>query len=274
MTEMELIEGLAVYRRDPIGAAPEALLAGLPGRPGLPVVFVHGAMDRGASFVKSVRLLPELEVIRYDRRGYGRSASAGVADTVDSHVRDLVGVTAGRPAIVVGHSFGAVLAMIAGARFPDLFVAVAAYEPPAPWESWWSEGSAGAAAVLAAEEEGPGAAAERFMRRVVGDRLWDSLPATTQDARRAEGSALVAELAALRGLPAIPFDPAALHARLVLGCGELTDDRHRRAVETLAGATAAGVEVIAGAGHGAHASHPTEFALLVRSAVALASTHV
>ncbi len=268
MTEVERVEGLAVYRQEPAGGT------AFSAAPRPRVVFVHGAMDRGSSFIKVLRLLPELEVVRYDRRGYGRSASAGIANSVDAHVSDLVAVLAGQSAVVVGHSFGAVLAMVAGARLPEMVGAVAAYEPPAPWESWWSEGSAGTAAVITAEQEGPGVAAERFMRRVVGDRLWEALPAATQDARRAEGPALVAELAALRSTPTIPFAPSALKSRLVLGCGARTDERHRRAVDILAGATDARVEVIDGAGHGAHVSHPQEFAHLVRTAVALVSAHV
>ena len=37
------------------------------------VVFVHGSLDRSSAFVKVIRRLPDLRVVRYDRRGYGHS---------------------------------------------------------------------------------------------------------------------------------------------------------------------------------------------------------
>ena len=46
--------------------------AGPPGAP--PVVLVHGAMDRSAGMLRLSRRLDETHrVLRYDRRGYGRS---------------------------------------------------------------------------------------------------------------------------------------------------------------------------------------------------------
>ena len=71
---------------------PDGLHVGRGGRPdGRAVVLVHGAMDRGAAFLKVTRSLGDLDWWVYDRRGYGRS----VADTpaeVDDHVADLVAV--------------------------------------------------------------------------------------------------------------------------------------------------------------------------------------
>ena len=94
-------------------------------------------------------------------------------------------------------------------RAPDLVGAVGAFEAPLGWRPWWPNSSAGGAAHDAAAVEGPEAAAERFMRRLFGDERWEELPAGTQQQRRAEGPALLADLAAMRNGGA-PFDPATI----------------------------------------------------------------
>ncbi|MHB1788094.1 MAG: alpha/beta fold hydrolase [Acidimicrobiales bacterium] len=100
------------------------------------VVLVHGALDRAASFARVRRRLVDLPVVTYDRRGYHRSRRDGEAPAViTDHVEDLLEVIGGRPAVVVGHSLGGVLALMAACRpgGPDPVVSVAAYEPPLPW---------------------------------------------------------------------------------------------------------------------------------------------
>ena len=122
----EVVDGLAVYHHrphpTPAGAAPR-------------VVMLHGSMDRGASFLKVTRRLPELEVLRYDRRGYGRSVGAGICASMDEQVDDLLSVIGAEPAVVVGHSLGGVIALVAAVRRPDLVPLVAAPRrghPPCP----------------------------------------------------------------------------------------------------------------------------------------------
>ncbi|MEZ5137796.1 MAG: hypothetical protein R2711_03175 [Acidimicrobiales bacterium] len=67
------------------------------------VVLVHGAMDRSASFGRMARHLDGLALVRYDCRGYGRSAALGAVD-LDGHVADLLAVIGGRRSVVLGHS--------------------------------------------------------------------------------------------------------------------------------------------------------------------------
>ncbi len=230
------------------------------------VVLVHGSMDRGASFVKVGRRLDDLEVVRYDRRGYGRSVEAG-AGTVADHVADLLAVLDDRSAVVVGHSFGGVLAILAALARPDLVPAVGAYESPMPWAPWWPRTSAGARAVETAGAHGADAAAEAFLRRMIGDERWERLPRATKDARRAEGEALLTELREMRATEAL-YDPAQLPFPVVAGRGSVGDAHHREAADRLAAAAPLGeLVVIDGAGHAAHSTHPDEFAALVRRAV-------
>jgi pimeloyl-ACP methyl ester carboxylesterase len=112
----------------------------------------------------------------------------------------------------------------------------------------------------------PGDAAEAFMRRIVGDRVWERLPPSTREKRRSEGVALVADLVSIR--TSAPFEPSEVMAPVVVGCGSESAPHHREGARRLAAAVA-GAELveIQGAAHGAHRSHPAGFAAFVRRAV-------
>ncbi len=231
------------------------------------VILVHGSMDRGQSFRKVERRLRGLDTLSFDRRGYGGSVDVGVAETIDAHVKDLLTVIGGRQCVVVGHSLGGTIGLAAAVARPDVVLAVMAYEAPLPWEPWWPRDSAGGRAV-GAHRDDPPAAAEAFMRSMVGDRIWARLPASSQAARRAEGVALLAEMAAIREGPAA-VDPSSVAVPVVAVRGSSSHDHHRRGAAELAAAATAGELIeIEGAGHGAHLSHPDEFARLVRRTVA------
>jgi pimeloyl-ACP methyl ester carboxylesterase len=253
MTGLRRMDGLAVYDRPRPGA--------------VRVVFVHGTMDRSASFVKTMRRLPDLDLVRYDRRGYGQSAGAGMAETIDEHVADLVSVIDGVPSVVVGHSFGALVALAAAAQRPDAVRALVAYESPVPWTAWWPARSAGGTAVTTSETEGMELAVDRFMRRMIGDERWDQLPPAIRAARHADGRLLIADLrAARRG--GVPFDPSALTHPVMVGTGSESEPHHqhgaRYLVDTLPDAE---LVVIDGATHTAHFTHPQAFAAIVTGAV-------
>lgn len=241
--------------------------------PGSPlVVIVHGTLDRAATFARTSRRLRDAgaHVVRYDRRGYGRSIGLGPGP-IGRHVDDLIAVIDGRPAVVFGHSIGGVAGLAAAEREPAAVRAVVAYEPPMPWVSWWPSRTAGAAAVSSPDggaPADPGDAAEAFMRRMVGDERWERLPARTQAERRSEGPALLAELASLRGVPA-PYDPARIGCPVIAVHGSRSEPHQRRAAEALAAAVAdARLVVIDGATHGAHLTHATDLAGVVTGVVA------
>lgn len=168
------------------------------GPPGAPfVALVHGSMDRSSGMLRLSRQLDDHHrVLRYDRRGYGRSSPHPGPFTMDEQVADLVHLLAGRAAVIVGHSYGGNVALATAARHPELVLGVAVYESPLSWEPWWPGNSAGAAAI--AQRDDPEAAAEAFMRRMIGDARWDALPERTRATRRTEGVAMVGELADLR----------------------------------------------------------------------------
>ena len=232
------------------------------------VVLVHGSLDRAGSFARVCRRLGELHVITYDRRGYQGSRHLPIADGFVGHVDDLLAVIGGRPAVVVGHSYGGDIALAAATAPGSTIEAVAAYEPPLPWLPFWNRrpavGGGGPA------DDDPSAAAERFFRRVVGSDAWERLSDAGRGGRRADGPALVSELRALRaGGPAV--DPAAITVPALYGRGGRSRDHHRAGVAWLADHTPhAAIVEFPGAGHGAHLTHPDAFAAFVRQAVALA----
>jgi len=243
-----------------------------PGRPGPLVVLVHGSLDRAGSFTRVTRRLGELHTIAYDRRGYHRSRDATpVHTTIDGHVDDLLAVIDGRPSVVVGHSLGGAIALAAALRpgGPGPIHAIAAYEPPLPWlGSFATRTPTRAAGSAPPVDEDPGEVAERFFRRMVGETAWDRLPEATRAARRADGVALAAELAAIRVDEAL-FDPTELSVPAVFGRGSSSLPHHRQSVAWLV-EHVRGSELfeIEGAGHGAHLTHPDAFAGFVRAAVA------
>ena len=117
-------------------------------------------MDRSAGMLKlSRRLDADFRVLRYDRRGYGRSFPHAGPFTMDAQVDDLVALLAGRKAVLIGHSYGGNVALATADRHPDLVAGVAVYETPLSWEPWWPGTTAGSIAV--AEAGKPREAAER-----------------------------------------------------------------------------------------------------------------
>jgi pimeloyl-ACP methyl ester carboxylesterase len=248
------------------------------------VALVHGTMDRSGGMLRVRRVLQSTcRVLRYDRRGYGRSLAAGPAVRFDQQVDDLVRLLDGRPAVVAGHSFGGVIGLALAERRPDLVRAVLAYEAPKMWAPWWPGSTPGsrAAASTSPGEDGdapmpdPQDAAEYFLRRMIGDATWDRLPASMRAERRAEGPALVAEMRSVRPPQPPPFDASAITVPVLAAYGTETRPHHMRATEELARTVPHGeLRVVEGADHGAHLTHPGEFADLVRRALELAGERV
>lgn len=234
------------------------------GQPDAPlVVVVHGSMDRSAGLLRlSRRLDATHRVLRYDRRGYGRSADVGGPRDVAANVADLelLVEAASPPAVVFGHSFGGNVALGLAARRPDLVRAVVVYETPLSWLDWWPGNSAGGAAMAV---DDPGDAAEAFMRRLVGDAVWERLPASKQAERRAEGRAMVAELADLRRVA--PWRGEDIEVPVLALYGEHARPHHRAAMagleDMIAGCRSA---MVPGAGHAGPHTHADE----VRAAIA------
>lgn len=257
------VAGLSVHRYPAAGTA---------------VVLVPGTMDRATSFRKVARRLPELDLTVFDRRGYAGSQRGGLAPALGDQLADLLAVVEfargeqdpKRPLAVVGHSLGGLLALHLARHHHESIDAVGVWEPPMPWLAWY-RGSAGDRVVAEDRLDAPEVAAERFMRAMVGDRVWERMPPSAQAERRADGPALLADLDLARD-PAAAVEFGSIRVPAVVGSGTDSPIRFRRSAATLLAELpdAMGVE-IADADHGAHLHRPDEFAAFVRATAARAA---
>ncbi len=149
------VDGLAVTVR-PRSTAPD-------GPPPPTVVFVHGAMDRAASFGRAARRLGGLDVVTYDRRGYAGSIDGGTAGGIAGHADDLDAVidwSGATRVVIVGHSLGGTIALELAARGDDRISALLAFESPMPsLDGSHSEVGGGAVDVAARDGIGGGGGA-------------------------------------------------------------------------------------------------------------------
>jgi pimeloyl-ACP methyl ester carboxylesterase len=231
-------------------------------------------MDRAAGFAKVARRLDDdHRVLRYDRRGYAESLPVGGPFTAERHGRDLLALLAGRPAVLVGHSYGGHPVLWVATHAPELVRAVVLFETPLPFLAWWPTSTAGAVVYGSDRTPPPEEAAEGFLRRMLGDAVWERLPERTRATRRAEGHALVGELGDARLGPS--WDVDRVRVPVVVGRGGRGAEHHRRGtawfVEHLPDARLVEIPDV---GHAAHAAAPGPFSALVRLAADLAGSGV
>jgi pimeloyl-ACP methyl ester carboxylesterase len=222
------------------------------------IVVIHGTMDRAAGMLRLSRKLDDrYRVVRYDRRGYGRSAPHDGPFDMAGQVHDLAALLHGRRAVLVGHSYGGNVALATAVHHPELVAGVAVYETPMSWTSWWPGTTAGSVAV-AARESSTAEAAELFMRRLIGDARWEGLPERTRATRRAEGAALVGELSDLRAHE--PWRPEQVTVPVMVGRGSRGAPHHIEGMARMAELIAsAELVTLDECRHDAPTSHPAEF---------------
>jgi len=99
---------------------------------GTPAIFVHGSFRGGLdTFGEQLALADEYRVVIVDRRGFGGRASTA-SDGWPTDAEDLAALLdVLGPAHLVGHSYGAVIALLAAARVPEQLLSLVAIEPPA-----------------------------------------------------------------------------------------------------------------------------------------------
>jgi pimeloyl-ACP methyl ester carboxylesterase len=99
---------------------------------GEPILFVHGSLSWGAATWAAQRPLAARWRLRFlDRRGFGLSpARAGGVD-FELDADDVAELLAAEPGHLVGHSYGAVVSLLAAARAPEAVRSLTVIEPPA-----------------------------------------------------------------------------------------------------------------------------------------------
>ena len=175
---------------------------------GVTVVLLHATLSASGQLVALARqLAARARVVLVDRRGSGDSPMANPEPVpVARHVADVVDVLDDLRAervVIVGHSFGGVVALEAAARHPDRIASVIAWEPPylavaaEPVRAAMSSVAADVAGAFA--RGGSTAAARSFLDAVAGAGAWDRLHPRQRRAIGREGTGALAD-AAMEGL--------------------------------------------------------------------------
>jgi len=237
---------------------------------GEPIVLLHCSSGSSGAWAPVMNHLgQDYRILAPDLLGYGRTApwprDAPLAPDAELGVVEALLDVAGRPAHVVGHSYGGTVALRAARRFPRQVASLALIEPVAfhllrraDEPDGWREIAALAERHLALVGEGrDAAAAEAFVTYWTGPKAWQQMPDTARDSAVRSAVKVAAEwrlmFASEDDLDAI----AGIKAPTLLICGGRTRTPARRVVDILRQALPhARHHEIAGAGHMSPLTHP------------------
>jgi 3-oxoadipate enol-lactonase len=161
---------------------------------GVPILLVHPAGATASTWGSATEELARIgRVLAYDRRGYARSGGQPVR-SVATHTADaaaLLEALGAPPAVVVGTSAGAAIAVDLAVRRPELVRVVIAHE--FPWRFMWHRPSGAQAVALARIGSlvlggRQGDAAEALLHAAYsyrdGTSAWDAFPEAWRQAAR------------------------------------------------------------------------------------------
>jgi 3-oxoadipate enol-lactonase len=212
-------------------------------------------------------------VITYDRRGYARSGGEPVR-SLSTHTADAAAVLEyleAPPAVVVGTSAGAAIAVDLAVHRPDLVRVVIAHEFPWRFTRHLPTGSQVAALVkigLLALRGRHADAAETLLRSAYtyrdGGSAWDAFPEEWRRVARENARAALADFLNSIGTYPSPEDLASIEVPVVCSYGARSPDSMFRLVRSLAAAIpAARTHRIEGAGHAAPFDATTQFVQVI-----------
>ena len=180
--------------------------------PASPLLFIHGVGTSGALWHADLaELAVDCRVIVYDRRGYGASSES--PRDWKAHGEDaaaLLDTLGATPAVVVGYSGGAMIALDLALRRPELVRALVLLDPAVNLKRCMTPGVVGpmSAAKLLNRLGRPRRGAEHWMRYVSshpsGDSAFDRAPVVRREALLDGAGGIFAD--ASSGLGNVPED--------------------------------------------------------------------
>jgi pimeloyl-ACP methyl ester carboxylesterase len=245
---------------------------------GEPIVLLHCSSGSSGTWTPVMNHLgQDYRVLAPDLLGYGRTApwprEAPLGSDAELEVVEALLDVAGRPAHIVGHSYGGTVALRAARRFPGQVASLTLIEPVAfqllrraDEPDGWREIAALAERHLVLVGEGrDAAAAETFLTYWAGPKAWQRMPDAARDSAVRTAAKVAAEwrlmFAAEDDLDAV----AGIGAPMLLICGGRTRTPARRVVEILRrGLPHALHHEIADAGHMSPLTHPADIAEAIR----------
>jgi pimeloyl-ACP methyl ester carboxylesterase len=229
------------------------------------IVLIHGSATDGDTWaVQTKSKLGEELRAMFRLRAYDR----GDHGSVEEYAREAIAVLEEdtSPALVCGSSFGAVVALEAVRQRPTAFAGAVLLEPPmAP-----SDAVAPQQRDLLANfdqrrrEQGDAAAAELFLRTVLGDAAYERMPRTYQDRAKATAAQIRADSAALIAYRPRYAELSSLRVPVMLVGGERSAPYFRPTLNALRAALPdAHLQILPGAGHMMHVEAHKKFADLL-----------
>jgi pimeloyl-ACP methyl ester carboxylesterase len=246
---------------------------------GVPILLIHPAGSTASTWGSVTEGLARIgRVITYDRRGYARSGGEPVS-TVATHTADAAAILESlgmSPAVVVGTSAGAAIAVDLAVRRPDLVHVVIAHEFPWRFTRHLPPGSQIAALAKIgwlALRGRHGDAAELLLRTAYtyrdGRTAWDAFPQEWRQAGRENAEAALTDFRNSIGTYPFPTELATVKVPVVCSYGARSPDSMFRLVRALAYAIpTARTHRIDGAGHAAPFDAPAAFVRLVADTIA------
>jgi len=237
------------------------------------MLFIHGsAADHTTWNIQLASPLRErFTLIAYDRRADATSVEEHAADAAE--VLDPAGQSKSGPlhlggerALIVGSSFGSVIALELMRTRPELCAGALLIEPPMAASD---DGAAAPAAFLAefdrrAAEQGGPAAGEFFLRTVLGDAAFERMPRAYQERSKQKWAAIRADSGALIAYRPRYAELSQVMVPTLLVGGDRSASYFRPTLEALERALPrARLAVVSGAGHMLQAEAPRKFAELL-----------
>lgn len=245
---------------------------------GVPVLLIHPAGATASTWGSTTDALARIgRVIAYDRRGYARSGGEPVR-SISTHTADAAALLESLrlpPAVVVGTSAGATIAVDLAVRRRDLVRAVVAHE--AAWQAMRHVPTASQIAAVA--EIGwlvlrgrHADAAEVLLRAAYGYRdggsAWDAFPEEWRRIARENARPALVDFRNSIGNYPTRTDLATVEVPVVCSHGARSPDSIARLTRSLAAAIpTASVRRVEGAGHAAPFDAPAGFAQLIADAI-------